>query len=601
MRSLFAICALLVCGIAHGEAVLGGQTVEGKVKICRSGSCLKDAQNVELLFDCSTHAECDALLDEKIFEYGLTRDSGYNTWDWRRQQYATYQPSPPVDCVVSEWSAWSECVSDVQTRSRTVVTEPANGGAACPALTESQACEVPPVESWVTCAPEWTAGYGSTPGRCEYEGTHQIRFGDPISDRWTVRTLASPVDCSLTIFGEDPAPNVEKVCQLGEAVTPPPDTDGDGVEDSADQCVNEAGPASNNGCPVPPPPDADGDGVTDDVDNCDNEAGPASNNGCPVPPPMTGMPTVNMPAFTRLALGQPGMRIMQNGRPTMPGDGTGAFRIVCEPTHMSFDDPLVYPGQPGASHHHTFTGNDSTNASSDLNALRNQGNGSCAGGDANKSAYWIPSMVDLDTGAAYAPDFWIVYYKSGYNNIPLNSIQELPEGLKMLAGTPMRNEHYDDPYEVGAHPHYHCHNGTPGPLEKQDTIPACGAGASILAEIDFPNCWDGVNLDSANHKSHMAFSKDHGGSCPASHPVALPQITFNIYWDIQAGENPGRWALSSDKQLPDGSYNRGVSLHGDWINGWDHETQLKWLNNCVKAARNCDANLLGGPNNEELY
>ena len=43
----------------------------------------------------------------------------------------------------------------------------------------------------------------------------------------------------------------------------------------------------NSSPPPPPPADTDGDGVTDDVDKCVNEAGPASNNGCPVvePPP----------------------------------------------------------------------------------------------------------------------------------------------------------------------------------------------------------------------------------------------------------------------------------------------------------------------------
>jgi hypothetical protein len=71
-------------------------------------------------------------------------------------------------------------------------------------------------------------------------------------------------------------------------VTPPPpvDTDGDGVADSSDQCPTQAGPASNNGCPLPPPPtDTDGDGVPDGTDQCPNQPGPASNNGCPIPPP----------------------------------------------------------------------------------------------------------------------------------------------------------------------------------------------------------------------------------------------------------------------------------------------------------------------------
>jgi len=57
------------------------------------------------------------------------------------------------------------------------------------------------------------------------------------------------------------------------------DADGDGVPDDVDQCVDEPGPASNNGCPIG---DADGDGVPDDADQCPEEAGPASNNGCPI-------------------------------------------------------------------------------------------------------------------------------------------------------------------------------------------------------------------------------------------------------------------------------------------------------------------------------
>jgi hypothetical protein len=39
-----------------------------------------------------------------------------------------------------------------------------------------------------------------------------------------------------------------------EAPPPPLDTDGDGVIDTEDACSTEAGPASNNGCPIPPPP-----------------------------------------------------------------------------------------------------------------------------------------------------------------------------------------------------------------------------------------------------------------------------------------------------------------------------------------------------------
>ena len=45
-----------------------------------------------------------------------------------------------VDCVVSAWSPWSKCDNGRQSRSRTVITPPSNGGRPCPNLTETRAC-----------------------------------------------------------------------------------------------------------------------------------------------------------------------------------------------------------------------------------------------------------------------------------------------------------------------------------------------------------------------------------------------------------------------------------------------------------------------------
>lgn len=63
----------------------------------------------------------------------------------------------------------------------------------------------------------------------------------------------------------------------------PVDSDGDGINDKDDQCPNEAGPASNNGCPVIlPPVDSDNDGVSDNVDQCLGTPAnaPVDANGC---------------------------------------------------------------------------------------------------------------------------------------------------------------------------------------------------------------------------------------------------------------------------------------------------------------------------------
>jgi outer membrane protein OmpA-like peptidoglycan-associated protein len=72
---------------------------------------------------------------------------------------------------------------------------------------------------------------------------------------------------------------------------PPPDRDGDHVNDIDDACPDTPGvmtsdPATN-GCP-PPPPDRDHDGVLDAVDACPDVAGDKTDdpktNGCPPPP-----------------------------------------------------------------------------------------------------------------------------------------------------------------------------------------------------------------------------------------------------------------------------------------------------------------------------
>ena len=77
----------------------------------------------------------------------------------------TAPPPAPVDCVLSEWGGWvpsadwSACVAGQQTQpqiqTRTIVTPPANGGAACGPLSASrsvsQACTVAPPAPAISC------------------------------------------------------------------------------------------------------------------------------------------------------------------------------------------------------------------------------------------------------------------------------------------------------------------------------------------------------------------------------------------------------------------------------------------------------------------
>jgi hypothetical protein len=51
-------------------------------------------------------------------------------------------------------------------------------------------------------------------------------------------------------------------------------------------------------------------------------------------------------------------------------------------------------------------------------------------------------------------------------------------------------------------------------------------------------CWDGKNLDSPDHRAHVAHTVGTppafptvSGKCPASHPVKIPQLMYEVNWD----------------------------------------------------------------------
>lgn len=106
---------------------------------------------------------------------------------------------PVVNCVVSDWSAWSTCVNGVQTRTRTVIQQPQNGGTACPPLTETREC-CTPVNCVVSAWGPWS----------ECVGGQQTR----------TRTVVTPASCGGTAC---PSLTETQSCGTPPATCPPPE------------------------------------------------------------------------------------------------------------------------------------------------------------------------------------------------------------------------------------------------------------------------------------------------------------------------------------------------------------------------------------------
>lgn len=271
--------------------------------------------------------------------------------------------------------------------------------------------------------------------------------------------------------------------------------------------------------------------------------------------------------------------------------GTGEVRITCGVSHYAYDDPIVYPGQAGASHLHAFIGNAGTDADSTYDSLRDESRGStCAGGSANKSAYWMPALVDTAANAVVEPELAFVYYKTGYWGQDAEQIADIPDGLRMISGVGDATE--PQPEWIAS---WSCstHDGFGVPLEtitSGPSIPDCPPGELLEASVMFPQCWNGVDLDSPDHQSHLSHP-DFDGACPPGYPVLLPQITLHVTW-VVGPDRTGALALANDMMTPEDAP-PGQGLHADFMDGWDPDLRVGIVENCLRERLDCGVRSLG--------
>jgi Domain of unknown function (DUF1996) len=234
------------------------------------------------------------------------------------------------------------------------------------------------------------------------------------------------------------------------------------------------------------------------------------------------------------------------GQPDRPVAGPqGAvpqFLVECEFSHAAEDDPIVYPGEPGASHLHVFFGNTEVDANTTTASL--------AGGDTtcdqrlDTAAYWAPAL--FRDGEMLPPVKSTAYYRPGVDVDP-TIVQPFPEGLVMIAGSAGATA--PQPVSVVA---WSCGLG----IEREALPPECAEDRVLRLLVTFPDCWDGAHLDSENHKAHVAYSSN--GICPPSHPKPVPQLQFIV-------EYPA-WGSTAGLELASGGLLTG---HADFMNGWD--------------------------------
>ncbi|RYZ93060.1 MAG: DUF1996 domain-containing protein [Proteobacteria bacterium] len=283
-------------------------------------------------------------------------------------------------------------------------------------------------------------------------------------------------------------------------------------------------------------------------------------------------------------------------------EGTSAFRFLCTPSHNLYDDPIVFLGRKGASHLHTFFGNKKADANSTFESLRKDGDSTCDGGPLNRSAYWMPAMMN-GRGRVVMPDYVTVYYKRPPKDDPSCRSKgvdcvDLPRGLRMIFGYNMGRS-FDSPQQL--HAHWSCENGALGADGKNehdnigDTM--CPVGTRVGTGFSAPDCWDGKNLDSKDHRAHVVFANYDGNDgilrCPTTHPHIIPTFTMKAWWSSDGPEQIRDWYLSSDRMPGMAPLPNGSTFHTDWFGAWDDDILKEWHENAIEKYMSCNAGYMG--------
>lgn len=330
----------------------------------------------------------------------------------------------------------------------------------------------------------------------------------------------------------------------------------------------------------------------------------------------------------------------------------GNFRTIVGYSKMDFADPIVLFGQAGRSHLHTFFGNTgispwSTNDGGPR-SITNHGNTTASGGTLNRSAYWVPTMIyhcpttfvdaschyEMD-GLPIIPPSFQIYYKGamgagsfvndGAHDNPWTATHDIvsfPQGFKMLAGNP--NATAD---QSGRIIRFNCVAANQSVRHDGQHIPGTGTGATdtctqaeavaagttyvggyMRNSVEFPACWDGVNLDSPTHNDHIHYDVGDGETCGTGYTNQTTGISYQIdYYFTTTGHDAvfglgladmPYWRLSSDG-YPDTSP-AGWSAHGDWFHGWQQTVMDRWVQDCLRPGTDCHDNVAGAdPSNAQ--
>ncbi len=205
------------------------------------------------------------------------------------------------------------------------------------------------------------------------------------------------------------------------------------------------------------------------------------------------------------------------------GFSQGEFVSNIAFSHRATADPIVSPGNAKFMHAHDFFANTSTDENSTVGSLLAAGS-TAAQPTNNLSTYWTPSLINEGTdglGGEWSyvtPEASsIAYYSVLQPNDP-NLLVNMPTGLKMITGSAKPDQRQSRAQVFWNYI---------GESASYDHIPLGDEWRDLplQAVVLFQDHWNGEQLDSHDHKSHLSY-----GAGSDAHPLLIPQLQLQIHY-----------------------------------------------------------------------
>ena len=268
----------------------------------------------------------------------------------------------------------------------------------------------------------------------------------------------------------------------------------------------------------------------------------------------------------------------RDGVRTGRGGSAGTFVSSCGTNGNKHNNPanfIVAPGNANGAHHlHDYVGNLSTDGNTTNESLKAAGT-TCRAGD--QSTYYWPVLRSRVSGGPDAENPHNVGTVLRPSSVTLQfrgnataKVVAAPEFLRLVTGDAKAGT--NGPANANAK------WGCTGFQNRFTTkYPLCPRGSQVSRTLDFPSCWDGVNTDSANHRTHVLFP-DKAGACPAG-AKAIPQLRMTLTYRVPQGK------VYAVDAFPEQLHNP-VTDHGDFANVMPTDLMNRAVT-CINSGRRC--------------